>query len=103
MTAGRPPISVPKIRTHTTWWRHRSPVRDAGPYPLIRHPGYLGSLLTWVGFALTSRRVPVVALIAGVLGVAYGRRIAAEGQLLRRDLHGYTTYSERTKKLSPFV
>jgi protein-S-isoprenylcysteine O-methyltransferase len=78
-------------------------VVDAGPYRLIRHPGYLGSLLTWVGFALTSRRVPVVALIAGLLGVAYGRRIAAEEQLLRRDLPGYTTYSERTKKLIPFV
>jgi hypothetical protein len=26
-------------------------VVDAGPYRLIRHPGYLGSLLTWVGFA----------------------------------------------------
>ena len=78
-------------------------VVDAGPYRLIRHPGYLGSLLTWVGFALTSRRVPVVALIAGVLGVAYGRRIAAEEQLLRRELPGYTTYSERTKKLVPFV
>ena len=78
-------------------------VVDAGPYRLIRHPGYLGSLLTWVGFALTSRRVPVVALIAGLLGVAYGRRIAGEEQLLRRDQPGYTTYSERTKKLIPFV
>jgi protein-S-isoprenylcysteine O-methyltransferase Ste14 len=78
-------------------------VVDAGPYRLIRHPGYLGSLLTWVGFALTSRRLPVVALIVGLLGAAYGRRIAAEERLLRRDLPGYTTYSERTKKLIPFV
>lgn len=78
-------------------------VVDAGPYRLIRHPGYLGSLLTWVGFALTSRRVPVVALIVGLLGGAYGRRIAAEEQLLRSDLPGYTAYSERTKKLIPFV
>jgi protein-S-isoprenylcysteine O-methyltransferase Ste14 len=78
-------------------------VIDAGPYRLIRHPGYLGSLLTWVGFALTSRRLSVVAFIVGLLGAAYGRRIAAEEQLLRRDLLGYTTYSERTKKLIPFV
>ena len=78
-------------------------VVDAGPYRLIRHPGYLGSLLTWVGFALTSRRLPVVALIVRRLGAAYGRRIASEEQLLRRDLPGYTTYSERTKKLIRFV
>lgn len=76
---------------------------DAGPYRLICHPGYLGSLLTWVGFALTSRRAPVVAVIVGLLGAAYGRRIAAEEQLLRRELPGYTTYSEQTKKLVPLV
>jgi hypothetical protein len=30
-------------------------VVDEGPYRLIRHPGYAGSLLTWSGFALASR------------------------------------------------
>ncbi len=78
-------------------------VIDNGPYRLIRHPGYLGSLLTWTGFALTSRSVPAVVLIPGLLGAAYSRRITAEEELLRRDLPGYTTYSERTKKLIPFI
>lgn len=81
----------------------RRHVVDAGPYRLIRHPGYLGSLLTWVGFALTSRRTPVVILILGLLGAAYGRRITAEEQLLRRELPGYTTYCQRTKKLIPHL
>jgi len=76
---------------------------DIGPYRLVRHPGYLGSLLTWAGFALTSRRVPVVGVILGLLGVAYGRRITAEEQLLRRDLPGYAAYSRQTKKLIPFI
>jgi protein-S-isoprenylcysteine O-methyltransferase Ste14 len=78
-------------------------VIDGGPYHLIRHPGYLGSLLTWIGFALTSRSAPVVALVPGLLGAAYSRRIMAEETLLRRDLPGYTSYSERTTKLIPFV
>jgi len=76
---------------------------DRGPYRLVRHPGYLGSLLSWAGFALTSRRVPVVGVILGLLGVAYGRRIAAEEQLLGRDLAGYVAYSRKTKKLIPFI
>jgi len=78
-------------------------VIDSGPYRWIRHPGYLGSLLTWTGFALTSRSAPAVVLTPGLLGVAYSRRITAEEELLRRDLPGYTTYSERTKKLIPFI
>jgi protein-S-isoprenylcysteine O-methyltransferase Ste14 len=81
----------------------RQTVVDAGPYRLIRHPGYLGSLLTWAGFALTSRRAPVVTLILGLLGAAYRQRIAAEEQLLRRELPGYSAYCERTKKLIPYL
>ncbi|MGH9064295.1 MAG: methyltransferase family protein [Acidimicrobiales bacterium] len=81
--------------------RHR--VIDTGPYRFIRHPGYTGSLLTWTGFALTSRSAPVVALVGGLMGRAYRQRITVEEDLLRRELPGYAGYSDRTKKLLPFV
>ena len=42
---------------------------EAGPYDLVRHPGYAGSLLTWVGFAVASRSLPVVAVVAGMFAV----------------------------------
>jgi protein-S-isoprenylcysteine O-methyltransferase Ste14 len=74
-----------------------------GAYRVIRHPGYLGSLLTWTGFALTSRSLPTIALISGLLGVAYGRRISAEEQMLRRQITSYEQYAERTARLIPFV
>jgi protein-S-isoprenylcysteine O-methyltransferase Ste14 len=78
-------------------------VVDDGPYRLIRHPGYAGSLLTWSGFALASRSVPVIGFVTGLLSWAYQRRIAAEEELLRRELPGYTAYSDHTKKLIPLV
>ena len=78
-------------------------VVDDGPYRLIRHPGYAGSLLVWSGFALTSGSLPVVAVVTGLLGRAYLRRIAAEEVLLRRDLPGYGGYCRRTKRLVPFI
>jgi protein-S-isoprenylcysteine O-methyltransferase Ste14 len=78
-------------------------VIDTGPYRLVRHPGYAGSLLTWTGFALTSRSLPVAAVVAGLLGWAYQRRITAEEHLLQRDLPGYDAYRHRTKRLLPFV
>jgi protein-S-isoprenylcysteine O-methyltransferase Ste14 len=78
-------------------------VVDTGPYRLVRHPGYTGSLLTWTGFALASRSAPVVVMVAALLGRAYYRRILAEEQLLQRDLVGYAAYSEHTKRLVPFI
>ncbi len=77
-------------------------VIDSGPYRLIRHPGYLGSLMTWTGFALTSRSAPVVGTVAGLFAV-YRYRITAEEQMLTRDLAGYADYTRRTKRLIPFV
>jgi len=88
-------------RTLRTEDRHL--VVEAGPYRWVRHPGYAGSLLTWTGFALTSRSLPVVALVGGLMGRAYQRRIRAEETLLRRDLNGYASYSGRTRKLIPFI
>jgi protein-S-isoprenylcysteine O-methyltransferase len=76
---------------------------DRGPYRFVRHPGYAGSLMIWTGFALTSRSVPVVEVVGGLLGYAYHRRVGAEEALLRRDLPGYIEYSRRTKRLIPFV
>jgi protein-S-isoprenylcysteine O-methyltransferase len=76
---------------------------DTGPYRWVRHPGYTGSLLTWIGFAVASRSVPAVIAVAALLGRAYLRRIAAEEEMLRRELRGYTAYSRRTRKLVPLV
>jgi protein-S-isoprenylcysteine O-methyltransferase Ste14 len=76
---------------------------DTGPYRLARHPGYLGSVLTWSGFALTSRSAPTIAPVTGLLGAAYARRINAEEELLERDLPSYAQYAEGTKKLIPLI
>ncbi len=56
-----------------------------------------------LGFTLTSRSVPVIGFVTGLLGWAYQRRISAGEELLRRDLPGYAAYRDRTKKLIPFV
>lgn len=78
-------------------------VIDGGPYRLVRHPGYLGSLLTWTGCAVASGSVVTVGAVVGLLGAAYRQRITAEEQLLGRDLPGYPEYAKRTKRLIPLV
>lgn len=78
-------------------------VIERGPYRHVRHPGYLGSLLVWAGFASSSRSAVVVGSVAAVLLPAYKHRMDAEEHLLERALPGYESYEGRTKKLVPGV
>ena len=94
---------MPDSYTRTLRTEGEQRVVDTGPYRLVRHPGYAGSLLTWNGFALTTRSRPVIAVVGVLLGRAYDQRIAAEEALLQRDLPDYVAYSHRTNKLVPFV
>ncbi len=89
--------------SRTLQTQERQCLVESGPYSVVRHPGYLGSVLVWVGFALTSRNLRVVGAVIALVGGAYRRRIAVEERLLRRDLPGYAGDSERTHKLIPFV
>jgi protein-S-isoprenylcysteine O-methyltransferase Ste14 len=89
--------------TRTLRTRARQPLVETGPYRLIRHPGYAGSLLSWAGFALTSRSIPAIAVVTALLGQVYRQRIVAEESLLRRELPGYDGYARRTRRLLPFI
>jgi protein-S-isoprenylcysteine O-methyltransferase Ste14 len=79
-------------------------VVEYGPYRVIRHPGYLGSIMVWTGFAVTSGSVAAAAGAAALMGNAYSRRIAAEEAMLTgRFGSAYAEYSRRTKRLIPFI
>lgn len=78
-------------------------VVDTGPYRMIRHPGYAGALLVWIGLALTSRSAPASVVVAVLMGRAYQQRITAEEKLLQRALPEYGGYRRRTKKLIPLI
>ncbi|MFJ7912156.1 methyltransferase family protein [Kitasatospora sp. NPDC096204] len=75
-----------------------------GPYRLIRHPGYAGSLLVWVGYAVGTGGWAAALVVAALLLTAYGWRISAEERLLL-DAFGneYEEYRRVSKRLVPFV
>jgi protein-S-isoprenylcysteine O-methyltransferase Ste14 len=89
--------------TRTLRVTNQQSVSDRGPYRHVRHPGYLGSLLIWCGFALASGSAVIVGTVAALLVPAYMHRMEAEEELLERDLPGYADYRRRTKRLVPHV
>src|SRR5262245_21871427 len=66
-------------RYYTTTLRHGEdqPILASGPYRLLRHPGYAGLLLAWVGAGLATANLAVASVIAVRMAVAYSYRIAA--------------------------
>jgi len=79
-------------------------VVEEGPYRLIRHPGYLGIMLMWVGAGLaTVNAITGSVIVAGVL-VVYGYRIRSdEAMLIQAFGEQYRAYEAHTWRLIPFV
>ena len=75
-----------------------------GPYSRIRHPGYLGVILLWVGFGLLSGSVLVTVLLPLASVAVYVYRISVEERMLVNELgDDYTQYQRKTRRLIPFV
>jgi protein-S-isoprenylcysteine O-methyltransferase len=78
-------------------------VRD-GPYRLVRHPGYLGSILVWIGASASSSNLVSVAAVAVLLAIAYTHRIRSEERMLLEALgEPYAEYRRHSWRLVPFV
>jgi len=75
-----------------------------GPYRLIRHPGYAGALLMWLGAILATRNwITLVVVGVSVISV-YLYRIATEERMLASALGGdYQSYMADTKRVIPWV
>jgi protein-S-isoprenylcysteine O-methyltransferase Ste14 len=91
MTANRFFSTVVRIQTdrgHT--------VVDAGPYAVVRHPGYAGMIPAMPFSALALGSWPSLA-IALVFSVLILRRVAFEDRYLQANLPGYTEYARRVR------
>jgi protein-S-isoprenylcysteine O-methyltransferase Ste14 len=71
-------------------------VSTAGPYRVLRHPGYLGTILAQLGtpFLLGSPWALVPAVISAALFVA---RTRLEDKTLMEELPGYPAYAQGTR------
>ena len=87
-------------------WRILAPKRvvDSGIYKFIRHPMYLGSLLSYTGLALLMTNIGTAFVFFMLLVNFTFDRIDREEQLLARVWgDDYINYMKRTKMLIPFI
>jgi protein-S-isoprenylcysteine O-methyltransferase len=79
-------------------------VVKAGPYRLVRHPGYAGVLWLWVGAGLASQNWLVAGTIVILLSVAYAYRIRSEeAMLLTAFGEKYRSYIQSSWRLVPWL
>eukprot|EP00163_Fabomonas_tropica_P022692 TRINITY_DN3959_c0_g1_i3.p2 TRINITY_DN3959_c0_g1~~TRINITY_DN3959_c0_g1_i3.p2 ORF type:complete len:148 (+),score=22.07 TRINITY_DN3959_c0_g1_i3:482-925(+) len=69
-----------------------------GPYQFVRHPGYAGNMLMFVGNAVvTSQSLWCIAFVALVFAVVWTHRIEHEEAMLREHFGAqYERYMQRT-------
>jgi protein-S-isoprenylcysteine O-methyltransferase Ste14 len=81
-------VRIQEERGHT--------VVSHGPYALVRHPGYAGTLLWYLGTPLMLASlwglVPAVLTTAAVVA-----RTAMEDRILQAELEGYSAYASRVR------
>jgi protein-S-isoprenylcysteine O-methyltransferase Ste14 len=83
-----PVVRIQKERGHR--------VIDAGPYRLVRHPGYAGMIVAapLSGLALGSWFSVAIALVYSGMIL---RRVFFEDAFLRQNLDGYPEYADRVR------
>ncbi len=76
----------------------------AGPYRLIRHPGYAADILLWLGAGLATMNWLALAIILVVIVAVYVRRIAAEERMLLEAFgDDYRDYARQTRRILPLL
>jgi len=88
-------VRIQKDRGHT--------VVTTGPYQYVRHPMYVGVILSILGIPLVLNSL--WALVpAGMIVVLFVIRTVLEDRTLKEELEGYREYAERVRfRLLPYV
>lgn len=93
-----------KYYTRTLRVAEKQAIVTQGPYRVIRHPGYLGTICVWIGFALAVGNWIATIILAILLFGVYGYRIHSEEvMLIDRFGNAYQEYRKRTWRLVPYI
>ena len=74
-----------------------------GPYRLVRHPVYLGEILSAVGLLVVKPHVVIVLIFAVFVALQYWRTVYEERALTAAFPDAYPAYATRVSRLLPGV
>src|SRR6266581_6141280 len=79
-------------------------VIEDGPYRYIRHPGYLGFIVAYIGFGLALQSWVALLAMLIVAGSFFAYRTRIEEEFMVAELgDSYAKYMKRTKRFLPFI
>lgn len=97
-------VTLGQFYTTTLMMTKGQKVVATGPYRFIRHPGYLGEILIWTGFAVLSSNLILFFFTPVMFLAVYLYRISSEERMLVVELGDeYVKYRQRTRRLIPSV
>jgi len=92
------------------WWSLRAEIKEGhalvqtGPYRVVRHPAYLGTLMVCLGIPIAFRSIWAAVVMALGVWPAVACRVQVEERLLERHFGDeYRAYAQRTAQLIPGV
>ena len=79
-------------------------VIEDGPYRYIRHPGYLGFIVAYIGFGLALQSWVALLAMLIVAGSFFAYRTRIEEEFMVAELgDSYAKDMKRTKRFLPFI
>ena len=97
-------LTLRRFYTRTLMTLDDQKVLEKGIYKIIRHPGYLGTILIWCASGLAMSNIIVFIFSTLLILLTYHYRIIAEEKMLLVQFgESYTKYMKRTWRLLPFI
>ena len=97
-------VTLRRYFSYSVRVREDHKVAQNGPYRVVRHPAYTGTMLTIIGLGFALRSWAGVLVLAVLFTLAFTYRIKVEEKLLIGELgDDYMQYMKRTKRMIPFI
>jgi protein-S-isoprenylcysteine O-methyltransferase Ste14 len=97
-------LTLSKFYTRTLITVDKQEIIKRGLYKIIRHPGYLGTILIWSAAGLAMQNIIVFVVTTLLILIAYYYRINNEERMLVQNFGDtYTEYKNQSWRLIPFI